>query len=61
MTNEELKIKIKNCKTMQELDELRMDVVHSNNSEVLILWQKRYRGKKFFRKGEDVGYKYSWR
>ena len=50
--------KIKDAKTMKEMDELRDEVLSTKTNESLQAWQKKYRGMKSFRKPADKGYKY---
>lgn len=52
--------KIKDAKTMEEMDNLRADVLGEKTNESLQAWQKKYRGLKCFRKPADKGYKYNF-
>ena len=52
--------KIKAAKTMEDMDNIRMDVVKSRTNESVQLWQKKYRRLKCFRKPADVGYNYKY-
>lgn len=50
--------KIKDAKTMKEMDDLRDDILAEKTTASLQAWQKKYRGLKMFRKPADKGYKY---
>lgn len=50
--------KIKEATTMEDMDNLRDDVLSDRNNESLQAWQRKYRGMKVFRKPADKGYKY---
>lgn len=50
--------RIKDARTMIEMDNLRPDVVQEKTNESLQAWQKKYRGMKCFRNPVDKGYKY---
>jgi len=52
--------KIKSCKTMKEMDEMRIEVLEDRSQESLTAWQKKYHGMKCFRKPANKGYEYSF-
>ena len=49
--------RIKDAKTMEEMDTLRDAILAEKTNESLQAWQKKYRSLKCFRKPADVGYK----
>jgi len=53
--------KIKDAKTMKEMDDLRDDILAVKTTESLQAWQQKYRGLKMFRKPADKGYRYKMR
>ena len=53
--------KIKDAKTMKEMDDLRDEVLAAKTNKSLQKWQKKYRGLKYFRKEADKGYKFEFK
>ena len=51
--------KIKDARTMKEMDTLRDDIIAEKTNKSLQAWQKKYRSLKCFRQQADIGYKRS--